>query len=764
VSPPPAALRTVARIPDELDDSAAPAGRGPHGAVTAALVALLACSLVVLASVVVVRRTVLSTATFTSALVRADAYERTYTEVLADPELAALKEGLLGRLGLGPALAVQARALATNALRWAVPPSALHAGTATVLDGALAYVRGDTEEVDLGVDVGAVVDGVERVAVTEARTLLAAGADRVASSVEAYRDAVVAFVDELASGRVPDAVPVLAGTAYDPAVVVEVVLGALGTRVDEELRLQVTAAVLAGEARDALVTAAGGLVRSHARAVAEELRGGAAGDRLDVVAAIAERGHRPSVVVAESLASPRRLAGWLGPPTTVVAGALAAGAVAALLRAHRRHLRRAGSLLAGAAVAAGLATAVLWWRIGRAVATPLDRATGTGPDAWGLPPGLRAVLGDVRAEVASTVATAVWRAAGGLAGAGVVVAAAVALATRLPGRAGPGGPLRVRQRLAVVAAAGAVATAATVVAVLAAGRPGGDLACNGHPELCERPYDEVVQAATHNSMSSPDVVQVWPEHDGDLRAQLDAGVRVLLIDTHYWPPLRSAEQLSALDPLLPPRLAESLYQAVGARGEGREGTFLCHNHCAFGGMPFLDGMVAVREFLVDNPGEVVTLVIQDAITPEDTEAVMRDAGLGPFLYGHGASEWPTLGELVDSGQRLVVFAEEAGPPPAWYANAFEAMKETPFLFLSPEQFSCRPNRGDEAATLFLLNHWVQRIAPDRVDSVVVNRLDELVGRARRCEVERGRLPNFLAVNFYNIGDLMAAVDELNGVR
>ena len=62
-------------------------------------------------------------------------------------------------------------------------------------------------------------------------------------------------------------------------------------------------------------------------------------------------------------------------------------------------------------------------------------------------------------------------------------------------------------------------------------------ACNGHVELCDRPYDEVVYAATHNSMSSPDVVPVWPEHDGDLEAQLDAGVRALLIDTHYWPPV-----------------------------------------------------------------------------------------------------------------------------------------------------------------------------------------------------------------------------------
>jgi len=63
-----------------------------------------------------------------------------------------------------------------------------------------------------------------------------------------------------------------------------------------------------------------------------------------------------------------------------------------------------------------------------------------------------------------------------------------------------------------------------------------------------------------------------------------------------------------------------------------------------------------------------------------------------------------------------------------------------------------------------MNHWIQRVAPDRVDSVEINRLDVLVDRARQCERERGRLPNYLAVNFYNIGDVVEAADTLNGVR
>jgi hypothetical protein len=175
-------------------------------------------------------------------------------------------------------------------------------------------------------------------------------------------------------------------------------------------------------------------------------------------------------------------------------------------------------------------------------------------------------------------------------------------------------------------------------------------------------------------------------------------------------------------------------------------------------------MITVRGFLEDNPGEVVTLIIQDEIAVEDTAAVMRAAGLEPYLHvHHEGSRWATLAELIERDERLVVLAENEGPPPAWYHQGFELMQETPFLFREPEDMSCVPNRGDPEASLFQLNHWVQRVAPDRVDAVRVNAHDFIVERVLRCRDERGLLANFVAVNFYNIGDLMGAVDTLNGV-
>ena len=119
--------------------------------------------------------------------------------------------------------------------------------------------------------------------------------------------------------------------------------------------------------------------------------------------------------------------------------------------------------------------------------------------------------------------------------------------------------------------------------------------CNGAAELCDRRYDEVAYVATHNSMSSPRVVRIWPEHDSFLRGQLDAGVRALLIDTHYWPPVTSAGLVTPSTPATGAADGGGRGGVRGSRHAGRQpsGTFLCHNHCAFGGVEASTGLTEV---------------------------------------------------------------------------------------------------------------------------------------------------------------------------
>jgi hypothetical protein len=163
--------------------------------------------------------------------------------------------------------------------------------------------------------------------------------------------------------------------------------------------------------------------------------------------------------------------------------------------------------------------------------------------------------------------------------------------------------------------------------------------------------------------------------------------------------------------------------------------------------------------------EVVVLIIEDKITVEDTEETFEASGLLPYMYTHQAGRpWLTLGEMIDKDQRLVVMAEEEGPPPTWYHHVWDYTEETPYSVSSPEEFDCQPNRGGTDKPLFLLNHWIERVSPSRVDAVWVNDYQFLLDRAQECAKERGQIPNFVAVNYYLIGDVVDVVDELNGVR
>jgi hypothetical protein len=121
-----------------------------------------------------------------------------------------------------------------------------------------------------------------------------------------------------------------------------------------------------------------------------------------------------------------------------------------------------------------------------------------------------------------------------------------------------------------------------------------------------------------------------------------------------------------------------------------------------------------------------------------------------------------LKELIHSGQRVLVFIESGRPGVSWLRPAFESIRETPYSFHSPKEFSCRANRGGDAGSLFLMNNWIETTpTPKPSNAALVNAFEPLLSRARQCAGERGHLPNIIAVDFYRTGDLLKVVNELN---
>jgi hypothetical protein len=174
----------------------------------------------------------------------------------------------------------------------------------------------------------------------------------------------------------------------------------------------------------------------------------------------------------------------------------------------------------------------------------------------------------------------------------------------------------------------------------------------------------------------------------------------------------------------------------------------------------------MKDFLQTHPDEVVIIVVQDeGVKPADVATAFEKSGLIDFVYkGPVTSPWPTLGDMVAKDERVVVYAENDTTGVAWYHLMLGNIQETPYGFHSPEEFSCRPNRGGRTGSLFLINHWIETAPASKPsNAAIVNAYAVLLKRARQCRRERKMVPNLLAVDFYRTGDLFKVARALNGI-
>ena len=354
------------------------------------------------------------------------------------------------------------------------------------------------------------------------------------------------------------------------------------------------------------------------------------------------------------------------------------------------------------------------------------------------------------------------------------------------------GRLRRRALRLAVPAIAVLLVAGTVVAFLSGGgasAPAATIAvCEGHAALCDKPLDQVVLPATHNSMSAP--LKGWfaAEQERSIGAQLEDGIRGLLWDTHYADRLPSGRVRTVIDSREDLELVKNqdgvsdasfaaalrIRDRLGFHGEGTRGMYLCHTLCELGATPLSSGLDDVHDFLVNHPTDVVVVVNQDYVAPADYVKAVADAGLTRYAFTppeHG--DWPTLRQMIEADHRLVMLAENRAGGAPWYQLVYKRLtEETPFTFPRASLLttdadlpaSCRPNRGPKGAPLFLINHWVSTDpTPRPSDARKVNAYAPLLARARACERIRDHLPNLLAVNFYKRGDVFKVADTLNGL-
>jgi hypothetical protein len=257
--------------------------------------------------------------------------------------------------------------------------------------------------------------------------------------------------------------------------------------------------------------------------------------------------------------------------------------------------------------------------------------------------------------------------------------------------------------------------------------------CNGSIDLCSKQYNEVAYLTTHNAFNSDEDGLLFPNQTYNIASQLNDGVRGLMIDVynHFGTP--------------------TAYHSVFMLGT----------------IPLSNIFNDIKTFLDNNPNEVVTIILECYVTANDIENEVNQSGLSSYLYTHNNSiGWPTLQNMIDNDNRLVIFTDvdDASSSQSWYHYAWDYAVETHYSVESINDFTCDFNRGDPLNDLFILNHFVTDANLGYglyTESNDVNANPFFITRALNCQSQTNKFPNFVTVDYYELGDGLAVVDELN---
>ncbi|MFA6448669.1 MAG: hypothetical protein WCX65_04305 [bacterium] len=249
-------------------------------------------------------------------------------------------------------------------------------------------------------------------------------------------------------------------------------------------------------------------------------------------------------------------------------------------------------------------------------------------------------------------------------------------------------------------------------------------ACNGSADLCGKRYDEVTYAGAHNAMSNMDERWNFPNQIHGLTRQLEDGVRWLSLDLYYF----------------------------------RDDVYMCHALCALGNETLAGGLQKVKAFMDAHPNEIVSFEFENYVSPKDTEAVFRAAGLAEMMHVQKAGQpWPTLGEMIKSGRRIVAFnGNNEGAP---LLNSFsDFIGATKWHYEAVSQFDCGDPNGK---SLYSISHFLTKPYAMAPLGRKANRESVIMNRALGCWKKTGRRPNVMLVDFYSIGSVIKSVRKLN---
>ncbi|TCD64871.1 hypothetical protein EIP91_003537 [Steccherinum ochraceum] len=294
--------------------------------------------------------------------------------------------------------------------------------------------------------------------------------------------------------------------------------------------------------------------------------------------------------------------------------------------------------------------------------------------------------------------------------------------------------------------------------------------CNGHAELCDRNYGNVTFMGAHDSFAfSEDPFALARDQEVDIPTQLGLGVRLLQAQSHMYA-------------TYPSRWSSFIYFRVNP---GTTVNCISATRDLFDGGTVLDYLETVHTFLNDNPNEVLTFIftnpegvsLPDVWAPAFEQSGIADLAYVPPTVPMKQSDWPTLGELIDSGKRVVVFLDAGADTDRsvpYILPEFEMVWETPFS-VTDDTFPCSVDRISGPLStedhMYMINHSLNInvfdtgiIISDPEDAPTTNGVTSIIANANGCApFAAGRAPNFVLLDFVNLGKGLQAVNQLNGL-
>lgn len=211
--------------------------------------------------------------------------------------------------------------------------------------------------------------------------------------------------------------------------------------------------------------------------------------------------------------------------------------------------------------------------------------------------------------------------------------------------------------------------------------------CNNYPEFCNRKYSNITEVCAHNSaFAIPN--NAGSNQEFGIIDQLNDGVRMLQGETHW--------------------VNHTIYN--------------CHTTCKLlNAGPWQDSLELLANWIRDNPYDVVTWLIvnSDSVSVDKYVSAIQNSGIAPYLYEpqyvpQRKDQWPTLGEMIISGKRVVLFmdynANQTAVP--YILDEFTHIWETPFsptnrtfpcTIQRPPKLENKPERARDEF-MYLANH------------------------------------------------------------